>query len=87
MSWCGTSREISGWGLRPAGYLRKLCKSIAWEVGMRVQKGQLDFRLDIGAWRQDLLSQGVVELSVDGAIAPAQAFWRICTGTLPTASS
>ena len=40
-----------------------------WEVGMRVQKGQLDFRLDIGAWRQDLLSQGVVELSVDGAIA------------------
>lgn len=40
-----------------------------WEVDMRVQKGQLDFHLDIGAWRQDLLDQGVVELSVDGAIA------------------
>ena len=40
-----------------------------WEVGMRVQKGQLHFGLDIGAWRHDLLDQGVVELSVDGAIA------------------
>ena len=40
-----------------------------WEVGMRVQKGQLDFRLDLDEWRQDLLGQGIVELAVDGVIA------------------
>ena len=40
-----------------------------WEVGMRVQKGQLDFRLDLNAWRRDLLRQGVVEIPVNGEIA------------------
>ena len=40
-----------------------------WEVGMRVQKGQLDFRLDLNAWRRDLLRQGVVEIPIDGEIA------------------
>ena len=24
-----------------------------WEVGMRVQKGRLDLRLDLDAWRRD----------------------------------
>ena len=40
-----------------------------WEVGMRVQKGRLDLRLDVDAWRRDLLDQAVVEIPVDGAIA------------------
>ena len=40
-----------------------------WEVGMRVQKGQLDFRLDLNVWRRDLLRQGLVEIPVNGEIA------------------
>ena len=40
-----------------------------WEVGMRVQKGQLDFRLDLIAWRRDLLRQGLAEVPVNGEIA------------------
>ena len=36
---------------------------------MRVQKGQLDFRLDLRAWRRDLLRQGLVEIPVNGEIA------------------
>lgn len=40
-----------------------------WEIGMRVQKGRLDLRIDLGAWRRDLLSEGLVEIPVDGAIA------------------
>ena len=40
-----------------------------WEVGMLIRKGRLDLRLDVGAWRQDLLDQGLVEIPVDGRIA------------------
>ena len=40
-----------------------------WEVGMRVQKGRLDLLLDLGAWRRDLLDQGLIEIRVDGGIA------------------
>ena len=40
-----------------------------WEVAMRVQKGQLGFRLDPGAWRRMLLAQGIIEIPVDGATA------------------
>ena len=40
-----------------------------WEVGMRVQKGQLDLGLDLHAWRRNLLEEGLVELVVDGDIA------------------
>ncbi len=36
---------------------------------MQVQKGRLDLRLDVDAWRQDLLDQGLVEIPVDGRIA------------------
>ena len=36
-----------------------------WEVGMRVQKG----RLDLDAWRRDLLTEGLFEIPVDGTIA------------------
>ena len=40
-----------------------------WEVGMLIRKGRLDFLLDLDAWCQDLLDQGLVEISVDGRIA------------------
>ena len=40
-----------------------------WEVGMRVQKGQLDLSFDLDAWRRSLLDQGLIEVSIDGAIA------------------
>ena len=40
-----------------------------WEIGMRIQKGQLEFLLDLDAWRRELLDQGLVEIPVDGVIA------------------
>ena len=40
-----------------------------WEVGMRVQKGQLHLDFDLDAWRRNLLDSGLVELAVDGDIA------------------
>ena len=40
-----------------------------WEVGMLIQKGRLDFRLDLDAWRQDLLDQDLVEIPLEGRIA------------------
>ena len=40
-----------------------------WEIGMRIQKGRLEFLLDLNAWRRELLDQGLIEIPVDGAIA------------------
>ncbi len=40
-----------------------------WEVGMRMQKGQLALRFDLDAWRRDLLDQGLVEIPVNGRVA------------------
>ena len=40
-----------------------------WEVGMRIQKGQLALRFDLDVWRRDLLEQGVNEIPVNGLIA------------------
>lgn len=40
-----------------------------WEIGMRIQKGRLEFLLDLDAWRRELLDQGLIEIAVDGAIA------------------
>ena len=40
-----------------------------WEVGMRVQKGQLDLGFELQVWRRTLLDEGLVELPVDGDIA------------------
>ncbi len=40
-----------------------------WEVGMRVQNGQLDLGIDLHVWRHNLLDGGLAELSVDGDIA------------------
>ena len=40
-----------------------------WEVGMRIQNGQLALGFDLDAWRHDLLDQGVIEIPVDGRVA------------------
>ncbi len=40
-----------------------------WEVGMQIQKGRLALSLDLGAWRRDMLDQGLVEISIDGIIS------------------
>ena len=40
-----------------------------WEVGMRMQKGQIALRFELDAWRRDLLEQGVNEIPVNGLIA------------------
>ena len=40
-----------------------------WEIGMRIQKGQLALRFDLDVWRRDLLEQGVYEIPVNGLIA------------------
>ena len=39
-----------------------------WEVAMLRAKGRLDFPEDVGAWRRELLSQGLIEIPVDGEI-------------------
>ena len=36
---------------------------------MRVQKGRLDLRFDLHAWRVRLLESGLVEIPADGGIA------------------
>ena len=40
-----------------------------WEVGIRVQKGQLDLSFDLDAWHRSLLDQGLIEVSIGGGIA------------------
>jgi len=40
-----------------------------WEIGMRMQKGQLALRFELDAWRRDLLDQGVSEIPVNGRLA------------------
>ena len=40
-----------------------------WEVGMRTQKGQLNFPLELDVWRREMLEQGLVEIPVHGGIA------------------
>ena len=40
-----------------------------WEVGMRIQKGQIEFLLNLDTWRRDLLEQGLIEIPINGAIA------------------
>ena len=40
-----------------------------WEIAMRVQKRQIHPEFDVAAWRRDLISRGLREVSVDGGIA------------------
>ena len=39
-----------------------------WEVAMLRSKGRLNFPEDVGRWRQELLGQGLTEITVDGEI-------------------
>ena len=41
-----------------------------WEVAMRIQKGQLELDFDLYDWRDDLLEHGLVEIPINGVIAP-----------------
>ncbi len=40
-----------------------------WEVGMRLQKGQINIGLPLEAWRRSLVDAGLIEIPVTGAIA------------------
>ena len=40
-----------------------------WELGMRLQKGQIDIGLPLEAWRRSLVDSGLIEIPVTGAIA------------------
>lgn len=39
-----------------------------WEIAMLHDKGRLTLLKDIGAWRQALMQEGLVEIAVDGEI-------------------
>ena len=59
-----------------------------WEIGMRVEKGRLDFLLDLGAWRRNLLEHGLLEIRVRMAeriavSARALAYAGACTASRP----
>ena len=40
-----------------------------WELGMLQEKGRLAFLQDIASWREELLEDGLTEISVTGTIA------------------
>ena len=40
-----------------------------WELGMRLQKGQINLGIPLDAWRKTLLEEGLIEIPVDGGIA------------------
>ena len=40
-----------------------------WEVAMLVQKQRLEVKMDLGAWRRNLLEQGLLEVPLPGGIA------------------
>ena len=44
-----------------------------WEITMLIAKGRITLALPPSAWRRDLLSLGLVEIPVDGAIGIAAA--------------
>lgn len=40
-----------------------------WEVGMLIEKGRLEMRMDIDLWRQNLIKNGLQEIPMTGEIA------------------
>ena len=40
-----------------------------WEIAMLCEKGRLEFLIDVGTWRVNLLNEGLAEIAVDGDIA------------------
>ena len=39
-----------------------------WEMGMLQTKGRIVYPEDVGVWRREQLSQGLIEIPVDGEI-------------------
>ena len=40
-----------------------------WEIAMLVQKKRVQIKMDLQAWRLNLLEQGLIEIPIHGAIA------------------
>ena len=40
-----------------------------WEIAMLIEKGRLEFNIALDVWRQDLLQNGLQEISLTGAAA------------------
>ncbi len=40
-----------------------------WEIAMLIEKGRLEFNIELDVWRQDLLQNGLQEISLTGAAA------------------
>jgi PIN domain nuclease of toxin-antitoxin system len=40
-----------------------------WEIAMLVQKKRVQIKMDLAAWRLNLLEQGLIEIPIHGAIA------------------
>ena len=40
-----------------------------WEVGMLIKKERLEIKMEMDAWRMDLLKNGLKEIPLDGATA------------------
>lgn len=40
-----------------------------WEIGMLVEKGRLDIRMELDVWRLELLRNGLREIPLSGSIA------------------
>lgn len=47
-----------------------------WEIAMLMEKQRIQIKMDLGAWRANLLDQGLTEIPLDGGIA-------LRAGTLP----
>lgn len=58
-----------------------------WEVGMRVQKSQLELGLDLHVWRHNLLEGGLTDLGLMATLRSEPVCCQTCTETLPTESS
>jgi PIN domain nuclease of toxin-antitoxin system len=40
-----------------------------WEIAMLIEKGRLEFRIELGTWRHDLLQDGLQEIPLTGSAA------------------
>ncbi len=51
------------------GYYAAVSAISFWEIGMRLQKGQINIGFPLDAWRTSLQETGFIEIPVDGGIA------------------
>ena len=52
-----------------------------WEVAMLRDKNRIDFPEDVGLWRRELLSQGIIEIPVSNSTFEANLVSRSCCVT------